>query len=44
VTGNYQRNRRHQGDLDGITTLRVEILGTHGIPRAHIYAVRIFGE
>lgn len=41
VRGNFQRNRRHEIDLEGITSLRIECLGTHGIPRAHVQTVRV---
>jgi hypothetical protein len=40
VTGNFQRNRRHPVALDGVVSLRVEILSTNGIPRAQVYAIR----
>jgi FAD dependent oxidoreductase len=40
VRGNHQRNRRHPVDLDEVVSLRLEILGTHGTPRAQVYAFR----
>jgi hypothetical protein len=44
VTGNFQRNRRHGVGLGSIVSLRVEIAATHGIPRAQVYGVRVFGK
>lgn len=43
VTGNFQRNCRHEVMLTGITRLRLEILATHGLPRAQVYAMRVMG-
>jgi hypothetical protein len=42
IHGNHLRNRRHAADLSGVIRLRLDILATHGIPRAQIYAVRVF--
>ncbi|MCH7227028.1 FAD-dependent oxidoreductase [Haloferula sp. A504] len=43
VTGNHQRNRRHQVDLEDVRRLRVEIVKTNGLSRAQIYSLRAFG-
>jgi hypothetical protein len=43
VTGNFQRNRRHRVALEGITRLRLEILGTNGLARAQVYEIRVLG-
>lgn len=43
VAGNHQRNRCHSVELEGVTGLRVRIIATHGVPRAQVYAVRVFG-
>jgi hypothetical protein len=43
VTGNFQRNRRHRVALEGITRLRLEILGTNGLARAQVYQIRVLG-
>jgi len=42
ITGNHLRNRRHLTVLDHVSGLRVEILGTNGLSRAQIYAIRVF--
>jgi len=43
VTGNFQRNRRHEIEPENLTALRLEIFATHGVPRAQVYAVRALG-
>lgn len=42
VASNHQRNRHHPARLDGVVRIRLEILGTHGLPRAQIYGIRVF--
>ena len=42
VLNNYQRLRKHTCDLKDIKTIRLEILATNGIKRAHVYAIRVF--
>jgi hypothetical protein len=42
VAGNHLRNRRHEADLTGVVGLRLEVLQTHGLPRAQVYGVRVF--
>jgi hypothetical protein len=41
VRGNHLRNRRHPAALGNVSRIRLEILKTHGLPRAQIYALRV---
>jgi hypothetical protein len=41
VAANFQRNRRHSAELTGVTRMRLEILATHGLARAQVYAIRV---
>ena len=41
ITGNYQRNCRHQVVAAAVRRLRVEILATNGLTRAQIYEIRV---
>jgi hypothetical protein len=41
VRGNHLRSRRHAAVLDSVAHLRLEMIGTHGLPRAQVYAVRV---
>lgn len=42
VDDNYQRLCRHSFDSNGISEIRLEILKTHGLDRAQIYALRVY--
>lgn len=43
VRDNHLRNRRHEACIQGVRSLRLECLSTHGVDRAHVYAIRVFG-
>ena len=42
VSGNYQRVCRHSFDLTEISEIRLEILETHCLNRAQVYALRVY--
>ncbi len=42
VRDNFQRLRKHSCSMEEVKSIRLEILGTNGINRAHVYAVRVF--
>jgi hypothetical protein len=42
VRDNHLRNRRHEVRIRGVRSLRLECLSTHGVERAHVYALRVF--
>lgn len=43
VGHNYQRNCIHHIEEKSVRKIRIECMGTHGIDRAHIYSIRVFG-
>lgn len=43
VENNHQRNCKHVAELQGVTDLRLECHATHGIDRAQVYSLRVFG-
>ena len=40
--GNYQRLCRHSFDPTEINEIRLEVLKTHGMDRAQVYALRVY--
>jgi hypothetical protein len=44
VTHNHLRSRCHPCDLNGVKEIRLECVATHGLDRAQVYAVRVFGK
>lgn len=42
VQDNYQRLRKHTIQVENVQSIRLEILGTNGLHRAHVYAIRVF--
>ncbi len=46
VTGNIYRNRHHTlaEPIAEVTSIKLEVLGTHGVPRAQVYSIRVFNR
>jgi hypothetical protein len=44
VENNVQRNCNHAAALENVTRVRLACLSTHGVDRAQVYALRVFGE
>ena len=44
IDSNFQRNCRHALNIQDVKKIRVVCLGTHGIPRAQIYSIRVIGK
>ena len=46
VTGNAHRNRRHAlaQPIENVASLRLEVLGTNGVQRAQVYAIRVINS
>jgi hypothetical protein len=44
IRGNYQRMRRHMFKLAIVKSVRIEVLRTNGMNRAHIFEVRCYGD
>jgi hypothetical protein len=42
INNNYQRLRKHPCGLKEVKSIRLEILATNGLNRAHVYAIRVF--
>jgi len=42
VNNNYQRLRKHRCELNNVKSIRLEVLATNGLNRAHVYAIRVF--
>jgi hypothetical protein len=44
VTGNFQRRRVHHFPAVNATRLRLTVLATNGLPSAHVFEIRAYGE
>jgi len=42
IKNNYQRLCKHHCELKDVKSVRLEILATNGLNRAHVYALRVF--
>jgi hypothetical protein len=42
INNNYQRLCKHHCELKEVKSIRLEILATNGLNRAHVYAIRVF--
>lgn len=42
IKNNYQRLCKHHCELKEVKSIRLEILATNGLNRAHVYAIRVF--
>lgn len=44
VDNNFQRNCMHKIEVKRVSKIRIVCWETHGIKRAHVYSVRVFGK